>query len=285
MLLWWIIKHAAAVIIIACPVPFRFVSYSLSLEQFNHTVTLQSKWASALQILVQEHSSNQNGHSRNIMSALGQVDFSHLRRALIYDNDKRFIRQKKGLNFLLLPLQGSIMKGVFRYASSDLDWGQWEGRPNTLCSKAWVTFSARFETVDVSDFFSFIFRSFDEKAWHWWGDKKQSKGERGVEEDKRNGGGGHRRRKQMKGWRDGFSLSARRSPLASTDDAISRLHGDRCQEAAGPLGRRGIKGAAWHLPVHLRMCASVCAHEYNMLHLELISKDHTELRRIPKTVD
>lgn len=47
-----------------------------------------------------------------------------------------------------------------------------------------------------------------------------------------------------------FPLSARRSPLASADDAISRLHGDRCQEAAGPLGSRGIKGAARDLPVH-----------------------------------
>lgn len=192
--------------------------------------------------------------------------------------------RKRELNSLLLPLQDTIIKGVFSYASSDLDWGQWEGRRNILCSKAWVTFSARFETVDVSDSppHPFIFRSFDEKAWHSWGDKRQSKGDQGGWGGQKKRGDGHCWRKQMKGWRDGFSLSACRSPLASTDDAISRLHGDRCQEAAGPLGRWGIKGAAWHLPVHLRMCVFVCVHEYNMLHLEFISKKHSERRRIPK---
>lgn len=84
------------------------------------------------------------------------------------------------------------------------------------------------------------------------------KGTKGGAEDKRKGGDGHHLSKQMKGWRDGFSLSAFRSPLVSTGDAISRLHGDRCQEAAGPLGRRGIKGAARHLPVHRSVCVSVC---------------------------
>lgn len=53
-----------------------------------------------------------------------------------------------------------------------------------------------------------------------------------------------------------FSFSLSRSPLASVDDAISHLHSDRCQEAAGTLRGRGIKEAAPHLPVHL--CACVC---------------------------
>ena len=48
------------------------------------------------------------------------------------------------------------------------------------------------------------------------------------------------------------------SPLVSADDAISHFHGERCQEAAGPLGRRGIKGAAQHLPVHWSVCVRTC---------------------------
>lgn len=42
-----------------------------------------------------------------------------------------------------------------------------------------MTFPARFETVDLSDFSSFTFRLSDERGWRRWGDKRRSKGDGG----------------------------------------------------------------------------------------------------------
>lgn len=44
------------------------------------------------------------------------------------------------------------------------------------------------------------------------------------------------------------------SPLVSAGDAISCLHGDRCQEAAGPLGRKGHQKEQ----PRARLCTGVC---------------------------
>lgn len=129
-------------------------------------------WQTSLQTLIDPEWSQQK---HNINSGTGWI--FHLQRAHIHWKHNRLIREKKRPNFLLLLLQDTIIKGVFRYASSDLDWGQWEGHGNILCSEAWVTFSARRATLDLSDFLFFIFRVFDEKGWGWGGHERRSKGD------------------------------------------------------------------------------------------------------------
>lgn len=140
-------------------------------------------WQTSLQALIDPEWSQQK---HNINSGTGWI--FHLQSTHIHWKHNRLIREKKRPNFLLLPLQDTIIKGVFRYASSDLDWGQWEGRGNILCSEAWVTFSARRVTLDLSDFLFFLFLGFLMKRDGGEGDMKGGvKGMEGGVEDKRKG--------------------------------------------------------------------------------------------------
>lgn len=46
------------------------------------------------------------------------------------ETQKSYLREKGSGFFLLLPPRDMFIKGVFRYASLDLDWGRWEGHGN-----------------------------------------------------------------------------------------------------------------------------------------------------------
>lgn len=70
---------------------------------------------------VHEHSLTQNDHRRNIMSILVHGEFSIYGEHTFTEITIDLLERKRDRNFLLLPLQDTIIKGVFRYGSSDLD--------------------------------------------------------------------------------------------------------------------------------------------------------------------